>query len=494
MNREELIQARRQEPWRADLRKAIATKERMSLPNHKMPHLQGDERLKAFYNEVNLGFTEAMAIEESRRCLDCPKPGCMQGCPVGIHIPTFVKYIERGDLASARDIITETSVLSGICSRVCPHENQCEGGCIYPASLGKPPVKIGALERYVADWAARTGYESRHEQASSNGLRIAVVGSGPAGLAFARDMALWGYSVTVFEALSVLGGVMRYGIPEFRLPSEVIDREIDALRRLGVEFRTNTFVGRDLSFADLKAEGFVACFVGIGATEAGYMGIPGEELAEVTDSTYFLRLANLHPEGEPRRHELLNLTGKTVAVVGGGNTAMDVLRVAIRLGAERAILLYRRTEVEMPACREEVEQALEEGADFRMLHVPIAYHAGSDGRLASVEIQRMCLGEEDEQGRRKPVPIPGDIISIPIDYSIVSIGSSVDPTLAHSLDGVATNKWGSYIVDADGATNLNFVFAGGDVARGGATVVEAMGDGRRAALALHQRLVQRSRS
>lgn len=491
MNQQELIQSRREEPWRTDLRKELSTKERTSIPRQEMPHLEGEERMQALYHEVNLGLTDEQAILEARRCLDCPKPGCMQGCPVSIHIPTFIKYIEKGELDKARDIITQTSSLSAICSRVCPHENQCEGGCIYTTGLKKRAVAIGPLERYVADWAERTGYRTTPIVATKTGHRIAVIGSGPAGLAFARDMALWGHEVTIYEAQPVYGGVMRYGIPEFRLPSHIIDREIDELRVLGVHFVPNTYIGKDISVEELEAQGFSGCFVAIGAVKAGYMGIPGEELAEVTDSTHFLRLANLHSEGSPKTDELLNLKGKRVAVVGGGNTAMDVLRVALRLGAEQAMLFYRRTEVEMPACREEIEHALEEGADFRMLHVPIAYHAGENGKLKRVEIQRMELGEPDERGRRAPKPIPGDIFELEIDYSIVSIGSSVDSSVTTAFPGLKTDKWGSPIINEEGQSSIEWLYAGGDAVRGGATVVEAMGDGRRAARAMHERLIRR---
>lgn len=489
MTQQELIQSRRDEAWRAELRKEFSTKERTSIPRQEMPRLEGAERMQAFYNEVNLGLTEEQALTEARRCLDCPKPGCMKGCPVSIHIPTFIKHIERGELAQARDIITQTSSLSSICSRVCPHENQCEGGCIYPTGLKKPAVAIGPLERYVADWAERTGYRTTPSPGPATGHRVAVIGSGPAGLAFARDMTLWGHEVTIYEAQEVYGGVMRYGIPEFRLPSHIIDREVDELRSLGVHFVPNTYVGRDISIQELQAQGFSGCFVCIGAVQAGYMGIPGEDLPEVTDSTHFLRLANLHPEGSPKTDELLNLKGKRVAVVGGGNTAMGVLRVALRLGAEQAMLLYRRTEVEMPACREEIEQALEEGADFRMLHVPIAYHAGQNGKLERVEIQRMELGEPDERGRRTPKPIPGDVFELPIDYSIVSIGSSVDKALTSAVEGLDTDKWGSPITNEVGQCSVEWLYAGGDAVRGGATVVEAMGDGRRSARAMHERLM-----
>ena len=391
MTTEELIAARRAEPWREALRKSKKNKERTDIPRVEMNELDAEYRSHTRLEEVNLGLTKEQAIQEAQRCLDCPNPTCMQGCPVSINIPTFVKNIERGEFLEAAKVLKETSALPAVCGRVCPQEKQCESKCIH-LKMGKPAVAIGYLERFAADYERESGNISVPEVAEKNGIKIAVVGSGPAGLSFAGDMAKRGYDVTVFEALHEIGGVLKYGIPEFRLPNKIVDVEIEGLRKMGVKFLTNCIVGKTISYDDLHTDGFKGIFAASGAGLPNFMNIPGENLVGVMSSNEYLTRVNLMDAANPDSDTPV-LQGKKVAVIGGGNTAMDSVRTARRLGAERAMIVYRRSEEEMPARLEEVKHAKEEGVEFMTLHNPVEYLGDERGRVKQMRLQKMELGE-----------------------------------------------------------------------------------------------------
>ena len=424
---------------------------------------------------------------EAHRCLDCPNPTCMQGCPVGIHIPSFIKNIERGEFLEAAKILKETSALPAVCGRVCPQEKQCESKCVH-LKMGKPAVAIGYLERFAADYERESGQVSVPTIAEKNGIKIAVVGSGPAGLSFAGDMVKRGYEVTVFEALHEIGGVLKYGIPEFRLPNRIVDVEIDGLRQMGVKFVKDCIVGKTLSYDDLHDEGFKGIFVASGAGLPNFMNIPGENLVGVMSSNEYLTRVNLMDAANPESDTPV-LKGKRVAVIGGGNTAMDSVRTARRLGAERAMIVYRRSEEEMPARLEEVKHAKEEGVEFLTLHNPIEYLGDERGRVRQMRLQKMALGEPDASGRRRPVPIEGAIETVDVDEVIVSVGVSANPLRPHTFKRLRISKKGTIIVgEADMRSALPDVYAGGDIVRGGATVILAMGDGRKAAAAMDEHL------
>ena len=461
-------------------------KDRVAIPRVKMPELSPEERVKSLYKEVNQGLTFEQAITESHRCLDCKNPTCVKGCPVNINIPGFIKQLELGNVQGAAEVIKESSTLPAICGRVCPQEKQCEAQCIH-LKMGKEPVAIGYLERFVADHSAEAMGNGLLSEAAAKGKNIAVVGSGPAGLAFAGDMAKLGYQVTVFEALHKLGGVLRYGIPEFRLPNEVVDREIDGLRRLGVTFQCDTIIGKTLSIDNLKEQGFEGIFVGSGAGLPRFMNIPGENLNGVMSCNEYLTRVNLMGAATSDNDTPM-LRAKTVMVVGGGNTAMDAVRTAKRLGAERAIIVYRRSEEEMPARIEEVRHAKEEGVEFMTLHNPIEYHANEQGRVAEAVLQVMTLGEPDESGRRSPVVVEGKTITLPVDLVIVSVGVSPNPLIPSTVEGLEISKKGTIVVNEQMQSSLPMLFAGGDIVRGGATVILAMADGRKAAQAMHEYL------
>ena len=406
-------------------------KDRVAIPRVQMNELAPDVRVRSIHAEVNQGLTPEQAICESHRCLNCKTPTCVQGCPVNINIPGFIKQLEQGNIQEAADVIKQSSSLPAVCGRVCPQEKQCEAQCIH-LKMGHQPVAIGYLERFVADHAAATKNE---EQRTKNGKKIAVVGSGPAGLAFAGDMAKYGYEVTVFEALHEIGGVLKYGIPEFRLPNRIVDAEINGLKALGVTFRTDTIIGKTISTDQLQQEGYSAIFVGSGAGLPRFMGIPGENLNGVLSCNEYLTRVNLMDASNATTDTPL-LYGRNVAVIGGGNTAMDAVRTAKRLGAERAMIVYRRSEEEMPARIEEVRHAKEEGIEFLTLHNPIEYHADDNGRVKEAVLQVMALGEPDESGRRSPVPVEGQTLTIPVDLVIVSVGVSPNPLIPHSVAGL----------------------------------------------------------
>ena len=463
---------------------AGTAKDRVAIPRVKMNELKPEERIQSLYAEVNQGLTFEQAVTEAHRCLNCKKPTCVEGCPVNINIPGFIKQLEIGNILGAAEIIGESSTLPAVCGRVCPQEKQCEAQCIH-LKMGKEAVAIGYLERFVADYGGQLGNEAKGEEAK--GKKVAVVGSGPAGLAFAGDMAKYGYDVTVFEALHEIGGVLKYGIPEFRLPNRIVDREIEGLRALGVTFQTDVIVGKTLSIDDLQAEGYQAVFVGSGAGLPRFMGIPGENLNGVMSCNEYLTRVNLM-NAASETSDTPVLKAKNVAVIGGGNTAMDAVRTAKRLGAERAMVIYRRSEEEMPARIEEVRHAKEEGVEFMTLHNPIEYHADENGRVKEAVLQVMELGEPDESGRRSPVAVEGKTVTISVDEVIVSVGVSPNPLIPASVAGLEVSKRGTIVVNEHMQSSIPMLFAGGDIVRGGATVILAMADGRNAAKAMHEYL------
>lgn len=473
----------RDSAWRESLRKLKKAKERTQQERAKMPELDPEYRSHSRKEEVNLGLTENQALVEASRCLDCKNPTCVTGCPVSIDIPSFVKNIERGEFLGAARVLKMTSALPAVCGRVCPQEKQCESMCIH-LKMGKPAVAIGHLERFAADYERVSGEMSIPAVAESNGKKIAVVGSGPAGLAFAGDMAKYGYDVTVFEALHEIGGVLKYGIPEFRLPNEIVEVEILNLEKMGVKFVKDTIIGKTLSVEQLQEEGYKGVFVASGAGLPNFMDIPGENAINVMSSNEYLTRVNLMDAASEDSDTPVTF-GRHVAVIGGGNTAMDSVRTAKRLGAERAMIIYRRSEEEMPARLEEVKHAKEEGIEFLNLHNPIEYLADDKGRVKAVRLQKMELGEPDESGRRRPVPIEGAIETIDIDLAIVSIGVSPNPIVPSSIKGLELGRKGTIAVDEHMQSSIPTIYAGGDIVRGGATVILAMGDGRQAAAAMH---------
>ena len=472
--------------WRVALRSKMKPKERTAIERCEMPELEPSYRATKLREEVNTGLTKEMAMIEAQRCLDCPNPACMEGCPVSIKIPSFIKNIERGEFGKAAQVLKMTSSLPAVCGRVCPQEKQCESKCIH-LKMGHKAVAIGALERFAADYARESGEQSVPAVAPSNGKKVAVVGSGPAGLSFAGDMAKLGYSVTVFEALHEIGGVLKYGIPEFRLPNSIVDVEIDTLKAMGVEFVKDCVIGKTISIAQLQEEGYAGVFVASGAGLPNFMNIPGENSINILSSNEYLTRVNLMDASNPESDTPMHI-GKRVAVVGGGNTAMDSVRTALRLGAERAMIIYRRSEAEMPARLEEVKHAKEEGVEFLTLHNPIEYIADENGCVKQIVLQKMELGEPDASGRRSPVPIEGAIEKIDIDMAVVSVGVSPNPLVPTSVEGLELGRKNTIAVNEKMQSSIPFIYAGGDIVRGGATVILAMGDGRNAAASMHEML------
>ncbi len=472
--------------WRVELRNKMKPKERTAIERNPMPELEPAYRATKLREEVNTGFTKEMALVEAQRCLDCPKPTCMEGCPVNINIPSFVKNIERGEFIKAAQVLKMTSSLPAVCGRVCPQEKQCESKCIH-LKMGHKAVAIGALERFAADYARESGEMPAPQVAPSNGMKIAVVGSGPAGLSFAGDMAKLGYAVTVYEALHEIGGVLKYGIPEFRLPNSIVEHEIENLRAMGVEFVKDCVVGKTISIAQLQDEGFKGVFVASGAGLPNFMNIPGENSNNIMSSNEYLTRVNLMDASNPDTDTPICM-GKRVAVIGGGNTAMDSVRTALRLGAERAMIIYRRSEAEMPARLEEVKHAKEEGVEFLTLHNPIEYIADEKGCVKQIVLQKMELGEPDASGRRSPVPVEGAIETIDIDVAVVAVGVSPNPLVPTSVEGLELGRKNTIAVNDSMQSSIPFIYAGGDIVRGGATVILAMGDGRKAATAMHEHL------
>lgn len=481
---EELLD--RKAPWREVLRKNLKPKERTAIPRCPMNELDPVYRATTRTEEVNTGYTKEQAITEAKRCLDCANPTCMQGCPVSINIPSFIKNVERGEFLQAARVLKHTSALPAVCGRVCPQEKQCESQCIH-LKMNEPAVAIGNLERFVADYERESGNIALPELAPKNGMKIAVVGSGPAGLSFAGDMVKYGYDVTVFEALHEVGGVLKYGIPEFRLPNEIVDVEINNLEKMGVRFIKDCIVGKTINVEDLQKEGYKGIFIASGAGLPNFMDIPGENSVNVMSSNEYLTRVNLMNASDPSTDTPLN-PAKSVIVVGGGNTAMDSCRTAKRLGAEKVRIVYRRSEAEMPARLEEVKHAKEEGIEFLTLHNPIEYIADEKGAVKQVILQKMELGEPDSSGRRSPIAIPGETVTLDIDLAVVAVGVSPNPIVPKSVKGLELGRKNTIAVNDNMQTSIPTIFAGGDIVRGGATVILAMGDGRRAAAAMHENL------
>lgn len=452
-----------------------------------MPELDPLYRATTRTEEVNIGLTKEMALTEAKRCLDCPKPTCMEGCPVSINIPSFIKNIERGQFLAAAKVLKNTSALPAVCGRVCPQEKQCESKCVH-LKMNEPAVAIGYLERFAADYERQSGNISVPKCDEPNGIKIAVVGSGPSGLSFAGDMAKKGFDVTVFEALHEIGGVLKYGIPEFRLPNAIVDVEIENLQKMGVKFITDCIVGKTISVKDLEEQGFKGIFVGSGAGLPNFMNIPGENALNIMSSNEYLTRVNLMDAANPHSDTPINL-GKKVVVVGGGNTAMDSCRTAKRLGAD-VTLVYRRSEAEMPARLEEVKHAKEEGINFFTLHNPKEYEADEKGAVKAVVLDVMKLGEPDASGRRRP-EATGETITLECDQVIVAVGVSPNPLVPQSIEGLELGRKNTIAVNDQMQSSIEEIYAGGDIVRGGATVILAMGDGRKAALNMSEKLLNK---
>lgn len=448
----------------------------MRLDKNPMPAQEPDVRNKNF-NEVALGYTEEIALDEAARCLNCKNMPCVKGCPVQIHIPAFIEKVKEGDYEAAYQVIAQASSLPAVCGRVCPQESQCEKYCV--RGIKGEPVGIGRLERFVADWH-REHSDGSVQVPEKNGHKVAVVGSGPAGLTCAGELARRGYEVSVFEALHVAGGVLMYGIPEFRLPKHIVQAEIDTLKKLGVHIETNVVIGKTESVDELFAEGFEAVFIGSGAGLPSFMHIPGENLTGVYSANEFLTRINLMKAYKPDSSTPIRHVHK-VAVVGGGNVAMDAARCAKRLGAEEVYIVYRRSEAELPARAEEVEHAKEEGIIFKTLTNPVAILPGEDKSVASIRCLQMELGEPDDSGRRRPIPVEGSEFDIPVDTVVMSIGTSPNPLIKSTTAGLETTRKGGLVADETGKTTREGVYAGGDAVTGSATVILAMGAGKEAA-------------
>ncbi len=470
--------------WREALRKSMKPKERTAIERVKMPELDPEYRATTRLEEVNKGLTKEMALTEAKRCLDCPKPACVEGCPVNINIPSFIKNIERGQFLAAAKVLKNTSALPAVCGRVCPQEKQCESKCIH-LKMNEPAVAIGYLERFAADYERQSGNISLPDLAPANGIKVAVVGSGPAGLSFAGDMVKKGYDVYVFEALHEIGGVLKYGIPEFRLPNAIVDVEIENLRKMGVHFQTDVIVGKSISVDELEAQGFKGIFVASGAGLPNFMNIQGENLINIMSSNEYLTRVNLMDAANPKTDTPMNL-GKNVLVVGGGNTAMDSCRTAKRLGAN-VTLAYRRSDAELPARAEEVKHAKEEGITFMTLHNPVEYLGDEKGAVKQAVLAVMELGEPDESGRRSPVDT-GKRVTIDVDQVVVAVGVSPNPLVPKSIEGLELGRKNTIAVSDTMQSSRPSIYAGGDIVRGGATVILAMGDGRRAAANMHAQL------
>ena len=475
----------RDSEWRKELRAAMKPAERKAIERVSMPELDPVYRATTRTEEVNKGLTKQMAVREAHRCLDCGKPACVEGCPVNINIPSFIKNIERGQFLAAAKVLKSTSALPAVCGRVCPQEKQCESKCIH-LKMNESAVAIGYLERFAADFERESGNIALPDLAPKNGIKVAVVGSGPSGLSFAGDMAKKGYEVHVFEALHEIGGVLKYGIPEFRLPNHIVDVEIENLKKMGVEFQTDCIVGKTITVDQLESEGFKGIFVGSGAGLPNFMNIKGENALNIMSSNEYLTRVNLMDAANPLADTPLNI-GKHVLVVGGGNTAMDSCRTAKRLGGD-VTLVYRRSEAEMPARLEEVKHAKEEGINFLTLHNPIEYIADEKGAVKAAVLQVMELGEPDASGRRSPVPVEGKTVTLDVDQVIVAVGVSPNPLVPKSIEGLELGRKNTIAVNDQMQSSRPEIFAGGDIVRGGATVILAMGDGRRAAASMDEKL------
>ena len=459
----------------------------MSLVKNPMPEQDAKVRARNF-EEVTLGYTEEMAINEAQRCLNCKHMPCVAGCPVNVQIPKFISLIAEGKFADACAAIKETSALPAVCGRVCPQETQCECKCV--RGIKGEPVAIGRLERFAADWAREHNAEEIVKP-ESNGIKVAIIGAGPAGLTCAGDLAKLGYDVTIFEAFHKAGGVLVYGIPEFRLPKVIVQKEVENLEKMGVKIMTNMVIGKVLSIDELFNEyGFKAVFVGSGAGLPSFMGIEGEGLVGVYSANEFLTRINLM-KAYLDEYDTPIRKGKSVAVVGGGNVAMDAARSAMRLGAEHVYIIYRRSEAELPARAEEVHHAKEEGIEFLLLNNPTKILGDENGNVRAIECIKMELGEPDASGRRRPVAIEGSNYEVPVDTVIMSIGTSPNPLIRSTTEGLEANKWGCLVADDKAATTKEGVYAGGDAVTGAATVILAMGAGKTAAESMHEYLQEK---
>lgn len=452
------------------------------IPRQAMPEQDPKKRVTNF-DEVPYGYTAETAMTEAKRCIQCKKPACVGGCPVDVKIPEFIKLIAEGKFLEAAWKLKETNALPAVCGRVCPQEDQCEKVCI----LGKKddPVAVGRLERFAADFERAAGNIQIPEKAPSTGKKIAVVGAGPAGLTIAGDLVKMGHDVTIYEALHKSGGVLIYGIPEFRLPKAIVDAEVDYLEKLGVKIITNAAIGRLKTVDDLFDEGFHAVFLGVGAGAPVFMNIPGENLSGIYSANEYLTRSNLMKAYRFPEYDTPIARGKNVAVIGGGNVAMDSVRTALRLGADNAYIIYRRSEVELPARKEEVHHAHEEGVQFKILHNPVEYIGDENGWVKQIKCIRMELGEPDASGRRRPIPIKGSEFTIDVDTVVVAIGTEANPVIPKTTPGLDVNKWGYIVTKSEaGETSREGVYAGGDIVTGSATVILAMGAGRQAAKAI----------
>ncbi len=465
--------------------KKLSNKERMKIPRHPMPEQDPLERAKNFL-EVPTGYTAKMAIEEAERCLQCKIPKCIEGCPVNVQIPQFIFHVAMGNFELAAHTLKETNALPAVCGRVCPQEEQCEVVCTIGAKV--EPVAIGRLERFVADWERASGHVSLPKIAPATGKKIAVIGAGPAGLTCAGDLAKLGHSVTIFEALHKAGGVLVYGIPEFRLPKQIVDAEVQYLERLGVTIQCDFVVGMTRTIDEMMTEdGFDAVFIGTGAGLPYFLGVPGENLNGVYSANEFLTRVNLMKGFEfPNQSDTPVPMAKHVAVIGGGNTAMDSARTARRLPwTEKVYIVYRRSSVEMPARKEEIHHGEQEGIEFLLLTNPTRF-VGKDGWLVGMECQKMELGEPDASGRRKPIPVAGSEFILDVEAAIVATGNGSNPLINKTTPGLSANKYGNIIADETGKTSREGVWAGGDIVIGAATVIKAMGAGKKAAAAMHE--------
>ncbi|MDR2520832.1 MAG: NADPH-dependent glutamate synthase [Bacteroidales bacterium OttesenSCG-928-I14] len=488
MIKKKYLKFQQDESWRDDLRKSMKNQDRIRIPRVKMKELDPNYRVHN-HSEVNLGLTLEQALLESKRCLDCNNPQCITGCPIKINIPKFIKNIERNNILEAAKILKQTSALPAVCGRVCPQEKQCESKCIH-LKIKNDPVAIGYLERFAADFERENNSISIPKINKNKKIKIAVIGSGPAGLSFAGNMAKLGYKITVFEALHEIGGVLKYGIPEFRLPNYVIDAEIDVLKKNGIQFIKNIIIGKTVSYQDLHNEGYKGIFVAVGAGAPNFMNIPGENLAGILSSNEYLTRVNLMGASKKRSDTPVFLV-KKVAVIGGGNTAIDSVRTARRLGAEKAMIIYRRSKEEMPARTEEIRHAEAEKIIFMNLYTPIKYIGDEKGQVKQVCLQKMKLGDLDSSGRRRAIPVPNLTKILDVDMIIVAVGVSPNPMIINSFKGLDISKSGTILVNQNTLqTNLLNIYAGGDIIRGGSTVILAMGDGFKAADSMHKILNQ----
>jgi glutamate synthase (NADPH/NADH) small chain len=471
---------------------AMENKEKkVKVPRQKMPEQDPKDRVRNF-NEVPFGYTEELAITEAKRCIQCKKPGCVAGCPVDVDIPGFIRKIVEGDFVGAARVLKTTNSLPAVCGRVCPQEDQCEKVCI----LGKKgePVAIGRLERFAADYERNAGKVTIPEPATPKGQKVAIVGAGPSGLTSASDLVKQGYEVTIFEALHKAGGVLVYGIPEFRLPKAIVEAEVDYLKGLGVKIVVNALIGRYKTVDELFAEGYEAVYLAVGAGAPVFMNIPGENLSGIYSANEYLTRSNLMKAYRFPEYATPIVRGKNVAVIGGGNVAMDSVRTALRLGADNAYIVYWRTEVEMPARIEEVHHAKEEGVQFKLLTNPVEYIGDERGWVKAIKCQKMELGEPDASGRRRPVPIKGSEFLVDVDTVVVAVGTNANPIVPATTPGLEVNKWGYIVTKGEsGETSRSGVYAGGDIVTGAATVILAMGAGRKAAAAIHQYLSGRKK-